>query len=147
MFLILLNCESVDDGEPSTSAFMRGIGTRDDENGDAPGDGGTFGLLELFKFGPPGPWNEVVKDPVKNKLESDELPLMDRTLGFEPVSPPKGGFDHVDDPISQKATLDPGEVNWPPTQMRFSFISQYIALTAPFGPPDPKEVNPEVLVA
>lgn len=66
VFRMSLNCESVDGGDASTSALCSGIGTRDEEYGDAPGEKGTLGLFVLLIGEPP---NVVVKEPAKIKWE------------------------------------------------------------------------------
>ena len=45
MLEILLNPDSDEDGLATTSAMMRGRGTREEENGNAPVEKGTLGLL------------------------------------------------------------------------------------------------------
>jgi len=45
------------------------MGTRDDENGDAPGEKGTFGLLVPSRADPLP--NEAINEPVKKRLAPD----------------------------------------------------------------------------
>ena len=77
MLLISLKPVAVDEGEPSTWAFSRGIGTRAEENGDAPTEKGTFGLLVPFRL--PSP-KDVKKEPAKKRLESDEFVVIEVTF-------------------------------------------------------------------
>lgn len=100
---MLLNCGSVEEGAPTTSAPSRGIGTSDDENGDAPGEYGTLGLLLLLVT---PPVNDVVNEPVKKRLVSEALEVMDMTW---PLRPLNGGADHEFDLEFQTATEGPGE--------------------------------------
>lgn len=79
MLLILLKPAAEDEGEPSTWAFSRGIGTRAEENGDAPDEKGTFGLLVPFKIASPLP-KDVKKEPAKKRLASDEFVVIEVTF-------------------------------------------------------------------
>lgn len=117
------------------------MGTRDEENGVAPGEKGTFGLLVPFETTEPLPWKEVMKEPAKKRLASDEFVVIERTVDCAPETPTKGGFDHEPDLISQRATDEPGDVKLPPTQIFPSFASQNIAFTWPLGPLEPKAAN------
>lgn len=65
-----------DEGAPSIWAFCKGTGTREEENGDAPAEKGTLGLLVPFKTAFPSP-KAVTKEPVKNMLDSEELVVME----------------------------------------------------------------------
>jgi hypothetical protein len=67
-----------DEGDPSTWEFCKGTGTREEENGDAPAEKGTLGLLVPFKTAFPLP-KAVTKDPVKNRLASEELVVIEVT--------------------------------------------------------------------
>lgn len=139
MFLILLNWLSWDDGDASIWASCKGIGTREDEKGVAPEEKGTLGLFVPFRT--EAPWNEVMKEPAKKRLASDELEVMDKTLDCAPDTPTNGGCDHVFDLGSQIATEEPGDVNLPPTHTLLSLVSQNTASTSPLGPPDPRASN------
>lgn len=113
MFSILLNCESDVDGEPTNSAFSNGIGTRDEENGVAPAEKGTLGLLVPF-ITVPLPPKEVMKEPAKKRLFAEELAVMESTRELAPDNPVNGGADHELALGSQTATDVPGDVNLPP---------------------------------
>lgn len=76
MLRISEKLESDDEGAGSTSTSSRGTGTRDDENGVAPGEKGTFGLFVLFTE---PPWKLVTKDPAKNRLDWDEFEVIEST--------------------------------------------------------------------
>jgi hypothetical protein len=114
---------------------------REEENGVAPRENGTFGLLVPFRTTEPLSWKEVMKEPAKKRLASDEFVVMERTSDRAPVTPTKGGFDHKPDLISQRATDDPGDVKLPPAQIFPSFTSQNTVFTWPLGPPEPKAAN------
>jgi hypothetical protein len=58
---------------------VSGIGTNDGENGVDPAEKGTFGLWLLFNAAEPLPWNEVMKEPAKNMLCSEEFEVMELT--------------------------------------------------------------------
>ena len=123
-------------------ALDSGTGTRDDENGVAPVENGTLGLLVLLSV--PLPWNDAMNDPAKNMLEAEELDVMDNTSPAAPANPPKGALDQELAWGSHTATDDPGDVNFPPTHTLLFFASQYTALTWPLGPLDPNaEKAPE----
>lgn len=141
MLEMLLNCESVDEGEPKTCAFWRGRGTREEVNGVAPGEKGTLGLFVPLTMAVPFPWNDVMNEPAKKRLDSEELVVMERTRASAPVKPSNGGFDHDAAFTSHTATADPGDVKLPPTQTLLSFVSQNMASTSPFGPPVPRAAN------
>jgi hypothetical protein len=64
VFCILVNPASVVEGDASTCAPDSGTGTREEENGVAPLEKGTLGLLVLFNDDPL-PWNDVMKEPAK----------------------------------------------------------------------------------
>lgn len=140
MDFISPNCESLEEGEALTSALLRGMGTRDDENGVAPAENGTFGLLEPVRF-PPLPWKEARKEPATKTLEPDELEVMEDTWAPAPDTPEKGAFDHEPAFGSQTAMFAPGEEKAPPAQTLVCFGSHQSVSTRPFGPPEPKEVN------
>lgn len=113
---------SDDDGAGSTSTVPKGTGTRDDENGEAPGENGTLGLFvpltELL-------WKLVTKEPAKNRLDWDEFEDIASTSPLLVVgSPPNGGADQEEDEGFQIATNDDGVENWPPTQTRLLATSQ-----------------------
>jgi hypothetical protein len=112
------------------------MGTSDEENGVAPLENGTLGLLVVFNA-VPLPWNDVMNEPAKNMLEAEEFEVMDSTSAAAPERPPKGAFDQESALVFHKATDEPGEVNLPPTQTLLSPASQYTALISPFGPLDP----------
>jgi hypothetical protein len=94
-----------------------------------------------FKAVDPLSWKEVMKEPAKKRLESDEFVVMEKTVDCAPETPTKGGFDHEPDFTSNRATEEPGDVKLPPTQTFPSFASQNIAFTWPLGPLEPKAVN------
>ena len=117
------------------------MGTKEEENGVAPAEKGTLGLLvELIVELSP---KLVTNEPAKNKLFSDELVVMERTWEPAPESPPKGGADHEFELVSQTATACPGDEKSPPTQTFLSDSSQKIAFTSPLGPPLPNPLNAE----
>ena len=120
----------------STSTSSRGIGTRDEENGEAPEENGTLGLFVPLI---PPPWKLVTKDPANNRLDSDEFEDIESTrpLLFAD-SPPNGGADQEEEEGSQTATNDDGDENSPPTQTRLLLVSQYTERIAPLGPPEPR---------
>lgn len=135
MFETLSKPDVVDDGEASICAFCRGTGTSEDEKGVAPAENGTLGLLvplmtELLP-------NEVTKEPAKNRLECDELAVIDETSALEPERPPNGGADQDEEATSQMATDGAGEVKLPPAHTFFALVSQNNALTSPLGPFEP----------
>jgi hypothetical protein len=67
---------SEDEGAGSTSTASRGTGTRDDENGEAPAENGTLGLLVPLT----DPlWKLVTKDPAKNRLDWDAFEDIEST--------------------------------------------------------------------
>jgi hypothetical protein len=99
-------------------------GTREEVKGVAPADGGTLGLFVPFRSVEPFPANEVMKEPAKNRLLSEELEVMDRTLPFAPSRPLNGGADQDAALGSQRATDVPGDVKLPPTQSLLFFGSQ-----------------------
>lgn len=128
----------VDEGAASISAFCRGIGTSEDENGDAPGEYGTLGLLVLLTdvvF----PAKDVTNEPAKNKLDEEVFEVIEKTWAFSPDSPLKGGADHEFDFVFQMATDEPGDEKCPPTQRLLLGTSQYRAVTGPLGPFEPTE--------
>lgn len=138
MLCISLNPVASDDGDPSTSACCKGMGTREDENGVAPAENGTLGLLVPFKAEVP---KEVVKDPAKNKLVWEEFVEMELTLACAPVMPEKGGCTHMPVGTFQTATEEAGDVKFPPTHNLLFFASQNIAPTSPLGPLEPREAK------
>jgi hypothetical protein len=138
ILLMLLKPASELEASPSTSAPVNGTGTRDEENGVAPDEKGTFGLFVLLVETEPFPEKEVTKEPAKRRLEPDELVVMASTSASPPDRPPNGGADHDDVFGSQTATASAGEVNLPPVQTLLFAESQYNAETTPFGPPDPR---------
>lgn len=142
MLETLSNPDSVVDGEASICAFCRGTGTSEDENGVAPDEKGTFGLLVLLIEIVPLP-KEVTNDPAKNKLECDELVVIESTSAFEPDSPPNGGADQDEEATSQTATERAGEVKLPPAHTFFALVSQNKAFTSPFGPFEPRAATPD----
>lgn len=135
-FCILVKPASLLEGDASTCAPDNGTGTSEDENGVAPLENGTLGLLVLFSVDPV-PWNDVINDPAKNIVDAEELEVMERTSAAAPDKPPKGGFDHVLVVISHTATDEPGDVNFPPTHTLLFALSQYTALMLPLGPLEP----------
>ena len=123
---------SEEEGEGSISALCNGIGTSDEENGVAPGENGTLGLLvPLIVMLLP---NAVMNEPAKKRLEAEELVVMESTSPAAPPSPPNGGADQELALVSHIATDDPGEVKRPPIHTRLFGSSQKIELTSPFGP-------------
>ena len=128
------------EGDASICAPSKGIGTKEEENGVAPEEKGTFGLFVLLTTVVLSP-NEVINEPAKNKLSAEELVVMERTSDDAPDSPPNGGADHKFALVSQTATACPGDVNDPPTQTLLWESSQKIALTSPLGPPLPTALN------
>lgn len=92
MFWMSLKPVSVDEGEPMTWAFCNGMGTRDEEKGEAPAEKGTFGLLVLFKTALASP-KDVINEPAKNKLASEALVVMEVTSAWAPEIPVKGALD------------------------------------------------------
>jgi hypothetical protein len=132
MLSMLEKFGSEEEGDASISALCNGIGTSDEENGVAPGENGTLGLLVplivilLPKF--------VMNEPAKKRLEAEELVVMDRTSPAAPPKPPNGGADHEFALVSHIATDDPGEEKRPPTHTLSFGASQKIELTSPFGP-------------
>lgn len=136
-FCILVNPASVLDGDASTCALDSGTGTSEDENGVAPLEKGTLGLLVLFS-GDPVPWNDVIKEPAKNSVDWEELEVMERTSAAAPERPPNGGLDHEFEFRSHTATDEPGDVNLPPTHTLLFLSSQYTALISPLGPLEPR---------
>lgn len=137
---MLLKLELDDDDDAITCALPRGMGTREDENGVAPLEYGTLGLLVLFNA-EPLPWNEAMNDPDKKMLDADALVVMERTSAAAPLKPPNGAADHDFAFVSQTATAEPGDVNLPPTHTFPSFPSQYTAFISPFGPLLPSAAN------
>lgn len=89
----------------------------------------------------PFPWKDVMNEPAKKRLESEELDVIERTRPSAPVKPLKGGLDQEFAEVSHTATAAPGEVNKPPTQTFLFFASQKMASISPFGPLDPKDEN------
>ena len=136
MLWILLKLGLDEDGDASMCALDKGTGTRDDENGVAPVENGTLGLLVLLSAVLLS-WNDAMNDPAKNKLEAEELVVMDNTSPAAPAKPPKGALDQELALGSHTATDDPGDANFPPTHTLLFFTSQYTALTSPLGPLDP----------
>lgn len=128
----------MEDGDASISicAACNEMGTSDEENGVAPLENGTLGLLVLFNE-VPVPWNDVMNEPAKTILKADEFDVMESTSAAAPERPPKGAFDQEPAFVSHTATAEPGEVNFPPTHTLLSVSSQYTALISPFGPLDP----------
>ena len=136
MLEILSKPDWLVDGDPSICAFCNGTGTSDEEKGVAPLENGTLGLL-LPTITEPLP-NEVTNEPAKNKLECDELAVIDETSASEPESPPNGGADQEEEATSQTATKGAGDLKLPPAHNFFALVSQNNALTSPFGPFEPK---------
>lgn len=136
--MLRISRKSTPDNEEagSTSTFSRGTGTRDEENGEAPGENGTLGLFVLL-ISPP--WKFVTKEPVNNRLDSEEFEDIESTrpLLFA-GSPPNGGADQEEDEGSQTATSDDGDENSPPTQTRLFLASQYTERMMPLGPLEPR---------
>ena len=133
---------SDDEGAGSTSTSSRGTGTREEENGEAPGENGTLGLLvPLIEPS----WKLVTKDPAKNKLDWEEFEDIEDTCPLLVVgNPPNGGADQEEDEGFHTATNEEGEENRPPTQTRLLATSQYTERMTPLGPPDPKaDIFPE----
>ena len=60
------------EGDASICAPSKGIGTKEEENGVAPEEKGTFGLFVLLTTVVLSP-NEVINEPAKNKLSAEEL--------------------------------------------------------------------------
>src|ERR1700685_3565005 len=116
IFSMLLNCESVEEGDASMMicAACNGMGTSDEENGVAPLEKGTLGLFVLFNEAPL-PWNDATNDPAKNMLEAEECVVIESTSAAARERPPKGAFDHEPALVSHMATDEAGEVNFPPT--------------------------------
>lgn len=132
-----VNPESVVDGLAMTLEEFRGTGTNDDENGVAPDENGTLGLLVSLTVVEVLPVKDVRKDPAKNIDAADELVVIELTLPCAPTRPLNGAADHDDAFVSHTATEEPGEENLPPNHTLDSFVSQNTACTAPFGPLDP----------
>ncbi len=137
---MLLNPVSVLEGDAVIWAFPKGIGTRDEEKGVAPVEKGTLGLFVSLSGCELLP-NNVTKDPEKKRDDCEELVVMDDTSADAPESPPNGGADQDEEPVSQTATAGEGEVNCPPTQTFFCESSQKIACSSPLGPPEPSAAN------
>lgn len=133
--VMLLNPASVLDAAAEISASLRGTGTSEEENGVAPAEKGTLGLLVSFNVTEPLP-KVARNEPENSKLDCEALGVMDKT---SPVSPPNGGADQDLDCVFQIATADAGEVKLPPTQTLFWVLSQYIALTSLLGPFEPRD--------
>lgn len=76
-------------------------------------------------------------EPAKRRLDCDELDAMEKTCAEAPERPPNGGADHEDEPTFHTATSDAGELKFPPTHTCLFSESQYTALIAPLGPPEP----------
>jgi len=73
-----------------------------------------LGLLVLFSavaFSA----KEVRNEPVKRRLFSEELGVIERTSPAAPVKPLNEGADHELDLVSHIATDEPGDVKCPPT--------------------------------
>lgn len=139
--LISLKFGSSDEGAASICAPCKGIGTREEENGVAPGENVTFGLLvPLTVMLLP---NAVMNDPEKKRLDADEFVVMERTSLEPPPNPPKGGADHEFESVLHIATDDAGDEKRPPTHTRLFGSSQKMALTSPFGasPEPPRALN------
>jgi hypothetical protein len=117
---MLVNPVSVDEGEATTCALDSDTGTREEENGVAPLEKGTLGLLVLFNA-EPFPWNDVMKEPAKNTLDEEELEVIERTSAAAPERPPKGACDQEFAFVSHTATDEPGEVNFPPAHTLLLF--------------------------
>ena len=92
MLWMSLKPVSEEEGEPMTCAFSNGIGTREEEKGEAPAEKGTFGLLVPFKTLLALP-NDVMKDPAKNRLASEAFVVMEVTSAWAPEMPAKGAPD------------------------------------------------------
>lgn len=133
---------SDDEGAGSTSTSSRGMGTRDEEYGEAPGENGTLGLFVPL-MGPP--WKLVTKDPENNRLDWDEFENIERTWPLLVVgNPPNGGVDQEEEEGFQMATSDDGDENCPPAQTRLLAVSQYTVRMTPSGPPEPRaDILPE----
>ena len=72
---MLLDCELVEgDASMIICAAYNGMGTSN-ENGIAPLEKGTLGLLVLFNAAPL-PWNDMTNDPAKNMLEAEEFAVI-----------------------------------------------------------------------
>jgi len=56
----------------------------------------------------------VKKDLAKKRLAWEAFMVIDNTLAAAPVRPLKGGVDQDDAFVSQTATAEAGEENWPP---------------------------------
>ena len=75
IFSMLLDCELVEgDASMIICTACNGMGTSD-ENGVAPLEKGTLGLLVLFNAAPL-PWNDMTNDPAKNMLEAEEFAVI-----------------------------------------------------------------------
>lgn len=131
---------SFEDGADMAEALI-GMGTREEEKGVAPAENGTLGLFVPLRAVEPFPTNEVMKEPAKNRLLSEELDVMESTRPSAPTRPLKGGGDQEAALGSQTATEVPGEVKLPPTQSLVFLVSQYTASMTPFGPPEPSAAN------
>lgn len=116
--VILLNCESVLEGDATIWALCKGMGTSEDENGVAPAENGTFGLLVLFNVPVVFP-NAVMNEPAKNKLAWEALVVIESTSDAAFARPPNGGALQADADGSQTATDDAGELKLPPNQTFF----------------------------
>ena len=82
-----------------------------------------------------------MKDPEKKRLACEAFVVIDETSAAAPVRPPNGGADHEDAFVSQTATADAGEENWPPVQSLLCVESQKRVFTGPLGPPVPRAEN------
>lgn len=83
----------------------------------------------------------MIKDPAKNRLAWEAFVVIDETSAAAPVRLPNGGADQEDALVSQTATAEAGEENWPPAQSLLFVESQKRAFTGPLGPPVPKAEN------
>lgn len=73
---MLVKPESSVDGEPWTSALCNGMGTREEENGVAPAEKGTLGLVVALREPVP---KAVTKEPAKKMLLLEELVVIELT--------------------------------------------------------------------
>ena len=133
---------SDEEGAGSTSTFSRGTGTSDEENGEAPEENGTLGLFVPLIT---APWKLVRKDPVNNRLDSDEFEDIESTRPLLLAdSPPNGGTDQEEDEGFQMVTNGDGDEKSPPTQTRLLLVSQYTDRITSSGPPEPRaDILPE----
>lgn len=73
----------------------------------------------------------VTNEPVKKRLFSDELVVMDRTSEAVSKRPPNSGADLALELVSRNATAWPGFENAPPAQTLLLELSQKRALALP----------------